>query len=146
MARCLVGALRLLTGDAPARTREEATPGPCLPCDQNEADPRRRFPSRSPLPFSLAALKLSPQLCQPQSYSIDKWKYTRIQHRRVAVGLLKNPRPVRRDCHLLSHQDYKLILLQSPSRTSQTGYHHKPLRIPWQMSVAVHVKFMLEPK
>lgn len=39
MARCLVGALRLLTGDAPARTREEATPGPCLRPKQGRPPP-----------------------------------------------------------------------------------------------------------
>ena len=44
MARCLVGALRLLTGDAPARTREEATPGPCLPATKTRPTPAVAFP------------------------------------------------------------------------------------------------------
>jgi len=43
MARCLVGGLRLLTGDAPAR-REEATPGPCLPATKTRPTPAVAFP------------------------------------------------------------------------------------------------------
>jgi hypothetical protein len=147
MARCLVGALRLLTGDAPTRTRKEATPGPCLPATKTRPTPPAvAFPLARLLLLHLPPRNHPSNLYNNNHISIDKWKHTQLCSRRTPVGLLKNFRPVRAECHLPSHQESKLILFQLRNKIRQTGHHHKPQRLPWQISVAVHERFMPEPR
>jgi hypothetical protein len=130
VARCLVGVLRLLTGDAPARTREAATPGPCLPATKTRPTPAVAFLLARLLSFS-PLWNCTLDLINNRHITVHKWKQTQIRSRMTIVGLLKSFRPVCSEGQLLSHQDLKLILLQVRHKTSQTDHHHRPQKTPW---------------
>jgi hypothetical protein len=125
------------------RSHSRAVPA----CDQNKADsPAVAFPLARLLLLHLPPRNHPSNLYNNNHISIDKWKHTQLCSRRTPVGLLKNFRPVRAECHLPSHQESKLILFQLRNKIRQTGHHHKPQRLPWQISVAVHERFMPEPR
>jgi hypothetical protein len=125
------------------RSHSRAVPA----CDQNKADsPAVAFPLARLLLTLLPHSNHPPNFINDNHISIDKWKHTQICSRGTPVGLLKNFRPVRGECHLPSPQESKLILLQLRNKISQPGHHRKSQNLPWQMSVAAHGKFMPEPR